>query len=155
MAESTVVLAIRAFNATFAQRIRAARERLSKRLGRRVTQREMARMLSNAAGYTVSAGTYGKYENSSKPVLMPLGLLFYFAEITGTTLRALLAPVAHPGFADYTVSADDIRKYGEGSLPMPHHLLFPFCVALGAPLEELLAPVDPQCATMVAAGAIH
>jgi hypothetical protein len=103
----------------------------------------------------VSAGTYGKYENSSKPVLMPLGLLFYFAEITGTTLRALLAPVAHPGFADYTVSADDIRKYGEGSLPMPHHLLFPFCVALGAPLEELLAPVDPQCATMVAAGAIH
>jgi transcriptional regulator with XRE-family HTH domain len=152
---ATVVLAIRAFNATFAQRVRAARERLSKRLGRQVSQREMARMLSKDAGCMVSEGTYRKYENSNKPVLMPLGLLWYFAKLTDTTLETLLAPVAHPGFAGYQVSADDIRKYGEGSVPMPHHLLFPFCLALRMPLEELLAPVlraasvDPRDASGV------
>jgi len=140
MARSTVVLAIRAFSAAFAQRIRAARERLSKRRGRLVTQREMAQMLSNAAGYTVSAGTYRKYENSRAPVLMPLELLYYFAELTGTTLKELLSPVAHPGFAGYRVSADDIRQYENGSVPIPHHVLFRISVVLDVPLEALLAP---------------
>jgi len=149
------MLAIRAFNAAFAGRVRAARDQLSKRLGREVTQREMAERLANAAACTVSADTYGKYEDSSQPVLMPLRLLYYFAELTGTTLEALLAPVPYPGCESYQVSANDLRKYEKGIVPIPHHLLFGLSVALDTPLEELLAPADPRDAAMATGAAVH
>lgn len=85
-----------AFQLEFARRVRSGRERLSRRLGHDVTQREMAQMLSRAAGYEVGADNYRKYENSKKPVMMPHDLLFHFAEITGTTVGTLMAPLSAP-----------------------------------------------------------
>jgi len=84
------------FNAAFAWRIRAGRSRLSKRLGREFGPREMAQMLSRLAGYTVSPDDYRNYENRKKPVVMPADLIFHFAELTHTTVDALLASI-HPG----------------------------------------------------------
>lgn len=155
MAEHAVVLAIRIFNAAFAQRVRAARKRLAKRLGRDVTPRDMAQMLSNAAGCTVSADDYRKYEMSTAHVLMPIDLLCYFAEITGTTLRTLLVPVDYPSFTGYRVTADELRDYENGRAQIPHHLLYPLCVALRMPLEWLLAPLDPRDAAMAARDVSH
>jgi len=86
-----VPAARRALNDAFAQRIRAGRDRLSRRLGREVTHREMAGMLSRVAGFTVSADDYHKYENGKE--LMPNALFFHFVELTDTTVDALPAPV--------------------------------------------------------------
>jgi len=90
---NSVPIARSAFNAAFAQRIRAGRARLSERLGYTVTQREMAQRLSRLAGYAVSTDNYRKYERSRKPVLMPHDLCFYFAELTDMTVGALLVPI--------------------------------------------------------------
>jgi len=92
-----VPAARREFNAEFARGIRAGRERLAQHLGHEVTQREMAERLSRLAGYTVSADSYRKYENSKKPVALPMDLLFHFAEFTYTTPDALTAPVDPSG----------------------------------------------------------
>ena len=87
----------REFNAAFAWRIRDARRRLSRRLGRRVSQREMAAMLSERAGREVTAAEYAKFENSAKPAVrghqMPHDLIWHFCEITITAVDALYRPV--------------------------------------------------------------
>lgn len=82
----------------FARRVKESRERLTAIEGREVTQREMARLLSQAVGYQVEADEYRKYENTSspKPTMMPHDLIFAFAELTHQTCGSLLAPLTRP-----------------------------------------------------------
>jgi hypothetical protein len=82
-----------AFNLELAARIARAREQYGARLGHQVTQEEMARRLSQAAGYKITADKYRKYEGGPKPTPMPHDLLFHFAEITGVSTGVLLAPL--------------------------------------------------------------
>jgi hypothetical protein len=80
-----------------AARIARAREQYGERLGHQVTQEEMARRLSQAVGYKITADKYRKYEGGPKPSPMPHDLLFHFAEITGVSTGVLLAPLPFSG----------------------------------------------------------
>lgn len=85
------------FQLEFARRVRQARKDLSTRRGHDITQSEMARLLSLASGYEVTADNYRKYEGGRgptprKPSMMPHDLIFPFAEVCGITTGMLLAP---------------------------------------------------------------
>lgn len=89
------------FQLEFARRIRDGRKKLGRIRGHEITQNEMARLLTLAAGYEVAADNYRKYEGGKgliprKPSMMPHDLIFHFAELTGETTGKLLAPVSIP-----------------------------------------------------------
>lgn len=89
------------FQLEFARRVREGREKLGRMRGREITQNEMARLLTLAAGYEVPADNYRKYEGGKgaiprKPSMMPHDLIFHFAELTEQTTGRLLAPVSFP-----------------------------------------------------------
>jgi len=76
-----------AFKRELASRLKSAREDAG------LSQVEMARRLTIAVGYEVTADEYRKYEGGKKPSSMPHDLLFPFAEITGRTVGTLVAPL--------------------------------------------------------------
>lgn len=80
-----------AFQDEFARRLRAGRLELARARNENVTQADIAKLLTQAAGYEVSAELYSKYERGL--AMMPHDLLFHFAEATRMSLGVLLAPL--------------------------------------------------------------
>lgn len=74
-----------AFKLAMAARIMAARK------AKKLSRKEVERRLSDAVGYEVKE--FRKFESGPKPSFMPHDLLFHFAEMTGTTVGTLVAPV--------------------------------------------------------------
>jgi hypothetical protein len=74
-----------AFKFEMAARIKAARE------NKGLSQADVEARLSQIVGYKIEE--FRKYESGKKPSALPYDLLFPFAEITGTTVGTLVAPL--------------------------------------------------------------
>lgn len=88
-----------AFKIEMAARIKAAREAAG------LSQSDVEARLTRAVGYEVRE--FRKYESGAKPSFIPHDLLFHFAEMTGTTVGTLVAPL--PFQANSTEQAPRVR----------------------------------------------
>lgn len=82
-----------AWQAEFVQRIRIGRESLAQQRGHDISYPEMAKLLSQSAGYYVNPDNYRKYESATSQTMMPHDLLFHFSDVTGVSLARLLSPL--------------------------------------------------------------
>ena len=96
-----------AFKIAMAARIKAARENA------KLSQSEVEMRLSRAVGYEVRE--FLKYESGSKPSFIPHDLLFHFAEMTGTTVGTLVAPVPFQSQATEQAPRSRVRTSRTGT----------------------------------------